>query len=235
MIALPGLGTLVNFIAVIVGSTVGLAVGHRLPSRINEITMQAVGGVVVLIGVQMALEANSGPLVIAMLCSIVVGSILGEFIGIEQRLERLGKRLEDRFDRTNGQGHFTKAFVSTSLLFCVGPMTVLGAIQDGLFGDPTLLWTKSALDGIGAVAFAASLGIGTIFSGATIILYQGALTLLAHAVQDWMTPSVMLLVSATGGVMIMAIGFNIWQVTRLRVGNMLPGIIVAAFVARLLF
>lgn len=235
MSVLPGIGTLVNFIAVVVGAGIGLAAGNRLPQRINEITMQAVGGVTVFIGVQMALEVNSGPHVITMLVSLVLGSVVGEWIGIEQRLEQLGKRLEARFERSGGEGRFTRAFVSTSLLFCVGPMTILGTIQDGLFNDPTLLWTKSALDGIGAVAFAASLGIGTLFSGATILIYQGTLTLLARAVQTWMTPSVMLLVSATGGIMIMAIGINIWQVARLRVGNMLPGLVIAAIAARILF
>lgn len=229
------MGTVINFIAVCVGSVAGLAIGNRMPHRISEITMQAVGGVVVLLGLQMALEADSGPYVIAVLGSLVLGSVLGESLRIEQRLEQLGQRLEARFERRGGEGRFTKAFVSTSLLFCVGPMTVLGAIQDGLFSDPTLLWTKSALDGIGSVAFAASLGIGTLFSGVTILLYQGTLTLLAHAVQNWMTPSVVTLVTATGGIMIIAIGMNIWQVAKLRVGNMLPGLIVAAFVARLVF
>lgn len=227
---MPGMGTLINVATVVVGSIVGLAVGGRLTSRINEITMQAVGGVTVLIGLQMAMEAQEGKQVIALLCSLVVGSIIGEAIGIERHLESLGKRLEARFAARGQQGDFTKAFISTSLLFCVGPMTILGSIQDGLFGDATLLTTKAVLDGISAMAFAASLGIGTLFSAGTVLITQGSLTLLAHTVQQWMTPDVILLLTATGGVMIVAIGMNIWQVARLRVGNMLPALLVAGFV-----
>lgn len=232
---MPGLGTLVNFGTVVVGSLLGLAVGRRMSSRISEITMQAVGGVTVLIGLQMALEASEGRYVIALLCSLVLGSIIGEVIGIELGLERLGQRLEQRFARDGNKGQFTKAFITTSLLFCVGPMTILGSIQDGLFGDTTLLWTKSVLDGISAVAFSASLGIGVLFSAGTVLVVQGALTLLAHLVQNWMTEPVMMLVTATGGIMILGIGLNIWQVTRLRVGNMLPGLLVAGLVAFFLF
>lgn len=235
MNALPGIGTFVNFATVVVGSIIGLSIGKRLPQRINEITMQAVGGVTVLIGVQMALEAHSGKYVIAVLVSLVVGSIIGELFRIEQWLEKVGQSFERHFSRSGARRNFTQAFVSTSLLFCVGPMTVLGAIQDGLFGDPTLLWTKSALDGISAVAFSASLGIGTALSAITILIYQGTLTILAHSVQQWMTPPVMLLLSATGGVMILALGMNIWNVTRLRVGNMLPGLAVAIVIGHLFF
>lgn len=231
---MPGIGTLVNVATVVVGALIGLAVGNRLPARISEISMQAVGGVTVLIGLQMALEANSGPLVIAVLVSLVCGSIIGEWLGLEQRLERWGQRLEARFSRERG-GNFTRAFVSTSLLFCVGPMTILGAVQDGLFGDPSLLLTKATLDGISSVAFAASLGFGTLFSAGTVLVYQGALTLLARGVHLLMTEPVLLLLSATGGVMIMAIGINIWQITRLRVGNMLPALLVAGIIGYLLF
>lgn len=232
---MPGLGTLMNVTTVVAGALLGLAVGNRMPARLSEITMQAIGGVTILIGLQMALEANESRLVIALLCSLVLGSIIGELLNIELRLERLGQRLEKRFARDGKRGQFTRAFITTSLLFCVGPMTILGSINDGLSGDATLLMTKSVLDGISAVAFSASLGIGVLFSAGTVLLVQGALTLLAHLIQGWMTPNVLMLVTATGGVMILGIGFNIWQVTRLRVGNMLPGLVVAGVVAYLLF
>lgn len=206
-----------------------------MPARLSEITMQAVGGVTVLIGIQMALEANEGRFVIALLCSLVLGSVLGELLDVEGRLERLGKRLEQRLVREGEEGRFTKAFITTSLLFCVGPMTILGSINDGLFGDATLLMTKSVLDGISAIAFSASLGIGVLLSAGTVLVVQGSLTLLAQLVQTWMTPNVIMLVTAAGGIMILGIGLNIWQVTRLRVGNMLPALLIGGIVAYLFF
>jgi uncharacterized membrane protein YqgA involved in biofilm formation len=232
---LPGLGTVVNVTTVVVGSLLGLAIGGRMPGRLSEITMQAVGGVTVLIGVQMALEASEGRFVIALLVSLVLGAIVGELLDIEGRLERLGRRLEQRFARDGDAGRFTKGFITTSLLFCVGPMTILGSIHDGLFGDATLLMTKSVLDGISAIAFSASLGLGVLLSAGTVFIVQGSLTLLAQLVHTWMTPNVVLLVTAAGGVMILGIGLNIWQVTRLRVGNMLPALVIGAILAYVVF
>lgn len=227
---MPGIGTLVNTAAVAAGSLLGWAVGDRLPAHWREITLQAVGGVTLLIGVRMALTAEEGSHIVALLCSLVAGSILGEAMGIEQRLDALGRSLEARLSRRGREGRFTKAFVTSSLLFCVGPMTVLGSLQDGLFGDATLLFTKSALDGISALVLAAALGIGTLFSAGTVFVYQGTLTLLAHGVERWLTPAALTLLNGAGGVMIMAIGLNIWQVARLRVGNMLPALVVAGVV-----
>lgn len=232
---MSGIGTVVNVSTVVIGSIVGLAVGGRMPARLSEITMQAVGGVTVLIGIQMALEASEGRFIIALLCSLVVGSVIGELLDIEGRLERLGKRLELRFARDGEEDRFTKAFITTSLLFCVGPMTILGSINDGLFGDATLLLTKSVLDGISAIAFSASLGLGVLLSAGTVLVVQGSLTLLAQLVQAWMTPNVIMLVTAAGGVMILGIGLNIWQVTRLRVGNMLPALVIGGVLAYVFF
>lgn len=232
---MSGIGTVVNVSTVVIGSIVGLAVGGRMPARLSEITMQAVGGVTVLIGIQMALEASEGRFIIALLCSLVVGSVIGELLDIEGRLERLGKRLELRFARDGEEDRFTKAFITTSLLFCVGPMTILGSINDGLFGDAALLLTKSVLDGISAIAFSASLGLGVLLSAGTVLVVQGSLTLLAQLVQAWMTPNVIMLVTAAGGVMILGIGLNIWQVTRLRVGNMLPALVIGGVLAYVFF
>jgi len=218
-------GTLVNLATVAVGGTVGLLLGDRLPERVNEITMQAVGAVTLLIGFQMANEAQSGAQVILVLLGLASGSIIGEFLDIEGRLDHLGKRLEKRFG-SGRRGDFTRAFVTASLLFCVGPMTVLGAIQDGLSGDPTLLLTKSTLDGIAAMALAAALGIGTLLSTLTILVYQGGLTLLAGLGRAVMTPLVVRMVTSVGGLMILGLGVNIWGIARLRVANMLPAIVI---------
>lgn len=170
---------------------------------------------------------------IAVLLSIVAGSWIGEGLRLEERLNGLGDRLRDRFGR-GGRGDFTRGFVTASLLFCVGPMTILGALQDGLRGDPTLLLTKSTLDGISAIALTAGLGPGVLFSALTILIYQGGLTLAAGVAREFLTDPVIQLVTATGGLMIVGLGLNILGVAKLRVANMLPGLLVAA-AAGLLF
>jgi len=218
-------GTIVNVAAVAVGSGLGLILGKRLPDKVHEITLQAVGAVTLLIGIQMAQAATTGPQLITVLLSLAGGSVLGEMLGIEEWIDRLGRSLEERFG-SGRQGNFTRAFITASLLFCVGPMTILGSIQDGLNGDPTLLLTKSTLDGVSAVALSAALGIGTLFSTFTIIVYQGGLTLLAGFARELMNPLVVQLMTSVGGLMIICLGVNIWQLTRLRVANMLPALLV---------
>ncbi len=220
------LGTLVNTGTVLVGSTVGVLLKRRFPPRVQEVAMQAVGAVTLLIGVQMGLAADSGRKLIVVLLSLAGGAILGEALDIQGALDRLGRRLERRFARA-GDDHFARAFITASLLFCVGPMTILGAIQDGLRGDATLLFTKAVLDGIASVAIAAGLGFGTYFAAATVLLYQGALTLAAAGIREWMTPPVVQAVTAAGGLMIVCLALNIWGLATLRVANMLPGLLLA--------
>lgn len=221
-----GIGTIANLTTVLAGGLIGWLLGNRLPQRMVEITMQGVGLATVLVGLQMAWEANSGPRFIAVLLSIVIGSWIGEALRLDDRLNNLGDRLKQRFGKDGG-GDFTRGFVTASLLFCVGPMTVLGALQDGLRGDPTLLFTKSTLDGISAIALTAGLGPGVLFSTATILLYQGGLTVAAGLARQYLTDPVVALLTATGGLMILGLGLNILQVARLRVANMLPGLVIA--------
>jgi len=228
-----GLGTMANLATVLLGGCLGLLLGNRLPERMVDITMQGVGLATLLVGLQMAWQADSGPVFIAVLLSIVAGSWIGEGLRLEERLNGLGDRLRDRFGR-GGRGDFTRGFVTASLLFCVGPMTILGALQDGLRGDPTLLLTKSTLDGISAIALTAGLGPGVLFSALTILIYQGGLTLAAGVAREFLTDPVIQLVTATGGLMIVGLGLNILGVAKLRVANMLPGLLVAA-AAGLLF
>lgn len=220
------LGTLVNTGTVLVGSALGLLVKRRFPPRVQEVAMQAVGAVTLLIGIQMGLAADSGRKIIIALLSLAGGAILGEALDLQGALDRLGQRLERRFARA-GDGEFARAFVTASLLFCVGPMTILGSIQDGLQGDPTLLFTKAVLDGISSTALAAGLGFGTSFAAGTVLLYQGTLTFAAAAVRDVMTPEVVQAVTAVGGLMISCLAVNIWRLTTLRVANMLPGLLVS--------
>jgi uncharacterized membrane protein YqgA involved in biofilm formation len=225
-----GIGTLVNVATVLVGGLAGLLLGNRLPQRMVDITMQTVGLATTLVGLQMAWGADSGPSFIAVLLSLVIGSWAGEALRLDDRLNAFGERLRRRFGQRS-RGNFVRGYVTASLLFCVGPMAVLGALQDGLRGDPTLLLTKSTLDGISAIALAAGLGPGVLFSVLTVAIYQGALTAGAGAASTLLTDPVVALVTATGGLIIVGLGLNILGIAKLRVANMLPALLVAAAAA----
>ncbi len=230
-------GTLINVATVLVGTLLGTLLGARLPERIRETVIHSLGLVTLLVGTDAGLQAFRPPLTVAaprasvllVLGSILVGGILGEALGIERGLNRVGDALRRRFGR--GQSRFTEGFVVASLVFCVGPLTILGSIQDGLRGDYRLLAIKSLLDGFAALAFASALGWGVGFSALTILVYQGALTLAAASVAGVFTgPEGDVLVAAmtaVGGVMILAIGLRLLELREVRVANLLPSLVLA--------
>ncbi len=219
-------GTVMNVIAVVAGGTLGTLLGERLPSRIRHIIMQGVGLVTLAVGMSMAITTENFLLV---LVSIVIGGILGEWWRLEERLDRAGEWLEAKASRFPflARGEFTKGFVTASLVFCVGPMTVLGSIQDGLSGDYTLLAIKSVLDGFSSLAFAASMGMGATFSAITVLVYQGILTLGASLFQTVLSDAMITEMTATGGVMILGIGLLLLEIKRVRVANFLPALAIA--------
>lgn len=219
-------GTLVNVVAVLLGGTLGALLGDRLPERFRQIVMQGVGLVTLVVGMSMALGTNN---VLLVLGSVCIGGVLGEWWRIEDRLETAGKWLESRASRVPflARGNFVRGFVTASLVFCVGPMTILGSIQDGLSGDYTLLAIKSVLDGFTGLAFAASLGMGVTFSAITVFLFQGALSLGAAPFQAILTESMITEMSAAGGVVILGIGLLLLEIKRIKVGNFLPSLLVA--------
>ena len=223
------LGTATNVAAIVLGSILGLLLRRKLPRRITTILTQGLGLVTALIGIKMMLVTEN---VLIVLLSVIVGGVVGELIQIESRLDTFGVRIEKRLGRQRGT--FAKAFVTSSLLYCVGPLAILGALQDGLRGDFTLLLTKSGLDGIASVAFASTLGIGVLFSALPVLAYQGSLTIGASLLAPYLTTSVVNEMTATGGLLILGIGLNVLQVTKIKVGNMLPAILVAAILAGLL-
>ena len=223
------LGTAVNVAAIVLGSIVGLLLRQRLPRRITTILTQGLGLVTALIGIKMMLVTEN---VLIVLLSVIAGGVVGELIQIERRLDAFGVRIEKRLSRQRGT--FAKAFVTSSLLYCVGPLAILGALQDGLRGDYTVLLTKSGLDGIASVAFASTLGIGVLFSAIPVLAYQGSLTIGAALLAPYLTTSVVNEMTATGGLLILGIGLNMLKVTKIKVGNMLPAILVAAILAALL-
>lgn len=227
-------GTWLNVVTVLIGGSLGTLLGSRLPARIREMVLHGLGLVTLVVGVQLALKTHN---VLIVMGSILIGAILGEWWGIDAGLERTGQWLRERVAKrasAHQMTHFVEGFVTASLVFCVGPMTILGSIQDGLTGDYTLLAIKSLLDGFAALAFASSLGIGVLFSILTILIYQGSLTLLAGLAQRVLTEVMIAEMSATGGVMILAIGLLLLDLKRIRVANLLPGLVIAPLIVAIL-
>jgi uncharacterized membrane protein YqgA involved in biofilm formation len=223
-------GTIVNIITVIIGSSLGLALRGRLPERFTLVVMQAIGLTTLLIGILNAMDltrVTQPPGIILGLVALAVGGALGEWLRIEEGLERLGQFLKERF---KGQGRFTEGFVAASLLFCVGPLTLIGSIQNGLVGDDSFLLLKSTLDGFASLALSATFGFGVIFSTLVIALYQGSLSLgaglFANLVPDPATDPRVLLVNGVGGLMILGLGFGLLEIKRLRVASLLPGLLI---------
>lgn len=230
------MGTLINTAAVIAGGTLGLLLGHRLPKRVQETVMHGLGLVTLVIGAQLALETKN---ILIVLGSLLLGGILGEWWEIEGRLENLGRRLERWLAKkgaTTDEGRIplSRGFVMASLLFCVGPMTILGSIQDGLTGDFSLLATKSLLDGFASLALASTLGVGVPLAALTVFTYQGTLTLLAAYLGGFLTDPMIGEISAAGGVLIIGLGLVLLEIKRLRVANYLPALLIAPLVVALL-
>jgi len=214
-------GTLVNIAAIAAGCLVGRWAGQFLSDRVRNTMMAGLGLAVLLIGLQLALPSQQPMIVIG---SIILGGLLGELLNIEGRLEAFGRRLQLRFA---GAGKIAEGFVTASLLYCVGAMAIMGALQDGLGGEPTILYAKSALDGIASVALTSTLGIGVLFSVLPLLFYQGAITLAAGLAAAVLTEPVINEMNAVGGLLIIAISLDLMGLKRLPVGNLLPGVFVA--------
>ena len=194
--------------------------------------MHGLGLMTLMIGAQMAMTTRN---ILIVLASILVGAVLGELIGVQAWLDAIGKKLEDRFARDGQAGKFTRGFVTASLIFCVGPMTILGSIQDGLVGDYQLLAIKSTLDGFAGLAFASTLGIGVAFSALTVFVVQGGISIAAMILGGALgsitreTPWVIEM-TATGGVLIMGISLVLLELKQVRLGNLLPAIFIAPLI-----
>lgn len=228
------IGTLLNIGTVLLGGGLGTFLGRRLPERMRETVLHGLGLVTLIVGIQLTLKTNN---ILVVMGSILVGAILGEWWRIDVGLERISEWLRRGVAKrasASSMTHFTEGFVTASLVFCVGPMTILGSIQDGLTGDYSLLAIKSLLDGFAALAFASSLGMGVLFSVLTILIYQGGLTLLAGLAQNVLTDVMIAEMTATGGVMILAIGLLLLDVKRIRVANLLPALVIAPAIVAIL-
>ncbi len=231
-----GMGTLINIVTVLVGGSLGLFLGARLPDRVRGTVIAGIGLFTAAIGMQMFLKTENPFIVLG---SILIGGLLGEWWRLEDFLHGLGARLESRFggERRSAVAsqRFIRGFLTASLVFCVGPMTILGSIQDGLTGDYSLLAIKSVLDGFAALAFASTLGVGVLFSVFVILVYQGGLTLLAAQAQALTTPAMMNELTAAGGVLLIGLAVSsLLEIKKIRVGSLLPALVVAPLIVALL-
>jgi uncharacterized membrane protein YqgA involved in biofilm formation len=234
-------GTIINILAILIGSSLGLILGSRLSEKLKNTVVSGIGLFTLALGISMFLKTQNSLVVLG---ALLVGAILGEWMRIEERLTQLGGWLEARFNRSSAnpdggslegrpssQDRFIRGFLTASLIYVIGPMAILGSIQDGLKGDFQLLAVKSVLDGFTAVAFASSLGIGVAFSAIPTLLYQGLISLLASQVQAVTTNAMMTEMTATGGVILLAIAFSsLLEIKKIRAGNFLPALFVAPLI-----
>jgi len=221
-------GTIVNVIAIFLGCSLGFILKSKFPEKIGKIVMQALGLASLLIGIQMALKTNN---ILLLIFSLVIGGIIGEIMGIEEGLERFGERVKLKLKSNTTSEKFVEGFVTASLLYCVGSMAIMGALKEGISGNPDILYTKSLLDGLTSIAFTAAMGIGVLFSVIPVFLYQGGITILAQLIKDFLSPEVINEMTAVGGILILGIGFELLKIKKIKIGNLLPAILISAFLA----
>lgn len=215
------LGTIVNSAAIAIGSILGVLLNKGIKEEYRNTIMDGIALTVILIGIMGALNNEN---LILMIISIALGSIIGEALEIEKKLDNLGASLENRFGK--GDSNFSKGFVTASLVFCVGAMAIVGSLESGLQGNHSTLFAKSIIDGITSVIFASTLGIGVGFSSFAVLLYQGTITLLASSIKYLLTPEAINEMSSVGGLLIAAVGINILGIKKINVGNLLPAIFI---------
>jgi uncharacterized protein len=227
---IPGLGTLLNTATVLTGGGLGITAGSRIPERVREGLIAILGLFIVVYGVRTAISpafsGRAAPDLAVVLLALLVGTAIGSILDLDGRLHRFGDAVEARVG-SDGDGRLARALVTTSLLFCVGPLTILGSFNDGARGDILLLGIKSALDGVAALAFGASLGVGVLLSAVTVLVVQGALTAAAYFTRGAVDPALVTAALGAGGVLLVAIALGLLEVRRLRVADMLPALIVA--------
>jgi uncharacterized membrane protein YqgA involved in biofilm formation len=225
---IPGLGTALNTSTVIVGTTVGLTLGRVIPESLQRTIRIAIGLLVLVIGVQMALKTHN-PLVL--LVSVLIGVVIGELLRLDAGLNALGAWAETRLRRGGEPGRVSLAFITTSLIFCVGPLAVLGSFLDGTRGDITLLAIKSVLDGVTSIVFAATLGWGVYLSAGSVLVVQGLLTLIAFLVHAGLSDLETAELTAAGGIAVLGIALGLLELKAIKVANFLPALVVAPLLA----
>lgn len=214
------MGTIINSIAVFLGSIIGLILKERFSESMRKLLMDALGLVCIPLGLQMTLK---GERFLHLVFSLVLGGIIGEIIKLDDIFRKLSNKVEAKFSKEKGT--FAKGFLTASLLYCIGPMTIMGSIQDGLGQTPTILLTKSLLDGTASIALSSALGIGVAFSSFSILIVQGSITLLASYINPILTDIIVQEMTAVGGVLILGIALNLLEIKNIKVANLLPSLI----------
>jgi uncharacterized membrane protein YqgA involved in biofilm formation len=238
-----GIGTVVNVVTVLIGSLLGVLIGHRLSHRTRDLVTDALGLVTLLIAITSALTVgdaalstavgNSAPVLIV-LGAMLIGGITGSLLRIEQRLEDAGAWLQHRFRRGDGESTFVEGFVTASMVFCVGPLTFLGALSDGLGRGADQLFLKSVLDGFASIAFAASLGWGVAASAIVVLVVQGLMTAVGALLGDVLPEAQVTALGATGGVLLIGVALRLLKIKQIAVADLLPALVVAPLLVQLL-
>lgn len=223
-------GTIVNVITVLVGSTIGLLIGARLSQRIVKTVFQAIGLFTLVIGIAMALKGQE---MLVIVFSLIVGSIMGELLKIDEHIEKASQKIKHRLKLSNPK--FGEGLITSFLLFCMGAMTILGAIDEGLGNGSQVLMTKAMMDGFASLALASVMGIGVAFSVVPLLIYQGGITLLAYWLGDFMAEQIITELTAVGGVLLVGLGINILEIKQIKVTNMLPSLVLVILFAWIRF
>lgn len=215
------LGTLVNTCTVIAGALIGMLLKKGIPKRISDTVFYALALVTIYIGISGSLAGKNTLIAVIVM---VLGALMGEALDIDKRVNSIGKKLENKFDKGNQSSTFAQGFTSASLLFCVGAMTIVGCLQAGIKGDNTILFTKSAMDFVSSMIFASTMGVGVLFSAVFVLVYQGLITLLAGVISPLLTDAVIAEMSCVGFIIIIGLGLNMLNVTKLKIMNFVPAI-----------
>ncbi len=218
------MGTIFNAIAIVIGGIIGTTFKEKIPPSFQRLLMDALGLICIPLGISMAIKGNE---FLALVFSIVIGGIIGEIVKIHEKLEDFSLRIERKFAKE--QNTFAKGFLTATLLYCIGPMTIMGSLQDGLGQSPQIIYTKSLLDGTASIALASALGIGVIFSAFSVLLVQGSITLCAKFISPFLTSVVVQEMTAVGGVLIIGIALNLLNIKQIKVANLLPALFLIPF------
>lgn len=221
-------GTLVNAASVILGSLLGIVLRSGLPEKIKRIVFHGVGLVTLFMGFQMSMKTSN---IIILFFSILIGAVVGEALDIEEHIGKIGNFIKSKLG--SGEDKFVEGFITAFLIFCMGPMTIVGSIEDGLYKNPSILYAKSILDGFTSISLASILGLGVLFSSVPLLLYQGGITMLASLAKIFFTETIINELSAAGGIILIGLGINILEIRKIKVANLLPSLVISAVLAHL--
>ena len=224
------MGTLINVVAVILGSLIGLMINRKLPKKIISIIFQVMGLFTLVLGISMSLKTEHYLVVIG---SLVLGSVVGEWIDLDKHMTQWSERFKRRIKMKNDK--FTDGMITAFLLYCMGAMTILGAIEEGVEGSYDILLMKSLMDGVSSIALASGLGIGVMFSSIPLLVYQGGLTLFSSMIGEHFTEVIINDLSATGGILLIGLGINILEIKHLKILNMIPALVIVVILSYLIY